>query len=57
MTDTEKKPIDNSKDELTEAELDQVAGGVYGVIEAARTKQTPHEKIPQPAAGRRDGAT
>jgi len=48
MTDTEKKPIDNSKDELSEAELDQVAGGVYGVIEAARTKQTPHEKIPQP---------
>ena len=27
MTDTEKKPIDDSKEELTEAELDQVAGG------------------------------
>ena len=55
--DATKNPASDSSEELTEAELDQVAGGVYGVIEAARTKQTPHEKIPQPAAGRRDGAT
>jgi hypothetical protein len=29
MSDTTNKPIDNSKEELTEAELDQVAGGVH----------------------------
>jgi hypothetical protein len=27
MSDTTNKPIDDSKEELTEAELDQVAGG------------------------------
>jgi hypothetical protein len=30
MTDSSNKPIDNSKEELTEAELAQVAGGVVG---------------------------
>jgi hypothetical protein len=30
MTDTSNKPIDDSKEELTEAELDQVAGGIGG---------------------------
>jgi hypothetical protein len=30
MTDTAKKPIDDSKEELTEAELEQVAGGIGG---------------------------
>jgi hypothetical protein len=56
MTDTAKEPINDSKEELTEAELDQVAGGVYGLIAAASTKHTLHEKSPQ-AEGRRDGET
>jgi hypothetical protein len=33
MTDTSKNPIDDSKEELSEAELDQVAGGI-GHMEA-----------------------
>jgi hypothetical protein len=48
MTDTAKKPIDDPKEELTEAELDQVAGGVAGVLEVVPTKHTLHEKGAQP---------
>jgi hypothetical protein len=39
MTDTAKKPIDDSKEELTEAELDQVAGGM-GAVGLAMDEKT-----------------
>jgi hypothetical protein len=47
MTETAKKPIDDSKEELSEAELDQVAGGVvgYATVEKKHTQPetlTPH---------------
>jgi hypothetical protein len=43
MTDTAKKPIDDSKEELTEAELDQVAGGIgaFGVAMDEKTSTLP----------------
>jgi len=57
MTDAAEKPIDDSN-ELTEAQLDQVAGGVKGYKSAdLETKRTQPEKNPQPAAGRHVGAT
>jgi hypothetical protein len=46
MTDTTKKPTDDSKEELTEAELDQVAGGVKGYKSAdLETKHTQPETL------------
>jgi hypothetical protein len=52
MTDTAKKPTDDSKEELTEAELDQVAGGVGREAHPALRHAEPspglktHEAIP-----------
>ena len=40
MTDTSNKPIDNSKEELTESELAQVAGGVSGYKSNADVAKT-----------------
>jgi hypothetical protein len=40
MTDTSNKPVDDSKEELTEAELDQVAGGIGGAPYAALRRGT-----------------
>jgi hypothetical protein len=51
MTDTEKKPIDDSKEELTEAELDQVAGGSLGAVGGpvgTRPAGPPERTIPTP---------
>jgi hypothetical protein len=42
MTDTAKTPIDDSKEELTEAELDQVAGGI-GAFDMDQKKHTQPE--------------
>jgi hypothetical protein len=39
MTESAKKPIDDSKEELSEAELDQVAGGVRGYKSADLVKK------------------
>jgi len=45
MTDITNKPIDNSKEELSEAELDQVAGGSpehrVGATEVGKTPTLP----------------
>jgi hypothetical protein len=58
MTDPTNKPIDDSKEELTEAELDQVAGGVGreahpavrgGEASPGVKTHTDPEKIPHPA--------
>ena len=58
MTDTSNNPIDDSKEELTEAELDQVAGGVGREAHPALRHAEPMpgvkthtgpEKIPHPA--------
>jgi hypothetical protein len=38
MTDTANQPTDDSKEELTEAELDQVAGGI-GAIGVAMAEE------------------
>jgi len=41
MTETAKKPIDDSKEELSEAELDKVAGGAvfgYAMVEKKHTQ-------------------
>jgi hypothetical protein len=46
MTDTTNKPINDSKEELTEAELDQVAGGLSSFGAVAEFVETPT----QPAA-------
>jgi hypothetical protein len=50
MTDTTNKPVDDSKEELTEAELDQVAGGrdVFGFSSTVAKKHTQPEKGTQP---------
>jgi hypothetical protein len=42
MTDTAKTPIDDSKEELSEAELDQVAGGI-GAFDMVEKKHTQPE--------------
>jgi len=42
MTDTTNKPINDSKEELTEAELDQVAGGAsVGRVAAVNARTQP----------------
>jgi ABC-type phosphate transport system substrate-binding protein len=43
MTDTANQPTDDSKEELTEAELDQVAGGIgaFGVAMAEKKHAQP----------------
>jgi bacteriocin-like protein len=57
MTDTAKEPIDDSKEELTEAELNQVAGGLCAGMAVAK-KHTEPEKSPQPQlVDRHVGAT
>ena len=59
MTDTANQPTDDSKEELTEAELDQVAGGIGKEAHPAALRHpepmpgvkthTGPEKIPHPA--------
>jgi len=55
MTDAAEKPIDDSN-ELTEAQLDQVAGGVVGGFSMVEKKHTQLEKSTQPE-GKKVGAT
>jgi hypothetical protein len=51
MTDTAKEPMDDSKEELTEAELDQVAGGFNtGFGLAAEKKHTQPEAVIRPGS-------
>ena len=49
MTDTAKTPIDDSKEELSEAELDQVAGGI-GAFDMVEKKHTQPETLIRPGS-------
>jgi hypothetical protein len=50
MTDTAKKPTDDSKEELTEAELDQVAGGARTGAAVVKARTQPETVIHPGAA-------
>ena len=50
MTESAKKPIDDSKEELSEAELDQVAGGVTGHLAVEKKHTVPETLTPHGAA-------
>jgi len=57
MTDTAKTPIDDSKEELSEAELDQVAGGVAGFVMVAKKPTQPETLTPHGADGKKTHPT